>query len=207
MESRAGRALRGWSVAVVATLLAAVSHGIADGAMPSLLGLGASLVLAGAASTILTPRGQSLWRLALAVAISQIGFHTVFSSFGAGSTLVPNTSQHGTAHGSLHVGSSDVGAALAGDLPTGHGHASMTLAHIVAGLLTLILLRTAESAAVALVRVVRLVVRRLVGRVEVPIVGERPRPVAATATLPTLRSLLALAPDRYRGPPVVNAAA
>lgn len=196
MESRAGRAVRGWIVAVVATLLAAVSHGIADGSFPSLLGLGASLVLAGAACTILTPRGQSLWRLAVAVAATQVGFHTLFSTLGSGA-VAAGTTGHDAGHGSAALNS-----ALAEAASAAHGHASMTLAHIVAGILTLILLRNAESAAVGLARVVRLVVRRLLRPVDAPVPVASRRSAPAATHLPSPQALRALSPDRYRGPPV-----
>lgn len=139
MSTRASRASRGWVVALIATVVAATSHALADGEAPSAFGFVASLILAGTACTLLSARRQSLWRLAASITISQILFHSLFSGMGSPAVV---------AH--------EHGATLTEASPL-HGHSSdMWIAHIVAGVITLVVLRHAESAAWGLARSVRL---------------------------------------------------
>ena len=185
MTTRVARAARGWGVAVFATATAAVSHGLAGGTFPGTFGILASLILAGAASSLLTTRKQSLWRLTAAVAITQVMYHSVFS--GMGDPTAPMVAHH---------------SALPHLMPV-HSHAgSMWLAHVVAGIVTLIVLVHAESALWSLARTVRLVVARFLSL-------WRPAPVAVAVDLPVERRdshpsplLVVLSLMRYRGPPL-----
>ena len=185
MTTRVARAARGWGVAVFATATAAVSHGLAGGTFPGTFGIFASLILAGAASSLLTTRRQSLWRLAAAVAITQVMYHAVFS--GMGDPTAPLVAHH---------------SALPHLMPV-HSHAgSMWLAHVIAGVVTLIVLMHAESALWSLARSVRLAVARLLSL-------WHPAPVVVSVAVPVDRSnthssplLVALSLMRYRGPPL-----
>ncbi len=192
MRSRAGRAARGWVAAIVATTIAAVSHGLADGAFPSLFGFGASVLLAGSAGTLLTARERSGWRLAATVAISQALFHGLFSALGTPSAPASATSHHG--HAALDAATTAAPA---------HDHTTMWAAHVIAAVITFVLLRHAESGVLAVARGVRLVAQRLLGWFAAPAVPSR-RVFAAPCRAPRLtRLLLTLSSLRYRGPPSV----
>lgn len=190
MSSRASRASRGWIVAFIATVVAATSHALADGQVPSAFGFAASLVLAGTASSLLSARRQSLWRLAASVTISQVLFHALFSGMGS-----PTVAAH------------EHGAPLA-ELSPLHGHSSdMWIAHVVAGLITLVLLRHAESAAWGLGRSLRLAAGWM-------LVPWHPEPVPVVRTLaararvirPRARHLV-VSSITHRGPPLEHCAA
>lgn len=187
MGSRAGRAARGWVAAAVATTLAAVSHGLADGAFPSLFGFGASLLLAGSAGTLLTARTRSSWRLAVTVGISQVLFHGVFASLGTPTAAV--------AHHAAHT----LPAAAS---PPVHEHGTMWIAHAVAAVVTFALLAHAESGAHAIVRGMRLLAGRLLRWIAAP-TARLPRVIPAHASARRAPRLLRdFSPLRYRGPPI-----
>ena len=77
-RSRAPRALRGLIGASVATFIALVPRGAGGGALPGWIGIAVPWVLSVMVCTLLAGRALSLWRLALAVTISQLLFHTLF---------------------------------------------------------------------------------------------------------------------------------
>jgi hypothetical protein len=138
VQSRAARTARGWITGAFATLAAAVSHGIADGAVPSVLALGSALVFAGVLGTLLIGRRASLPRLVAIVAGSQLAFHLVFSY------LTPGTATVGTHHGA--PGLLEPAVAHHGTDP------GMWVAHALAMLVTIVFLRRAEVALWGLLR-------------------------------------------------------
>ncbi|WP_309708361.1 hypothetical protein, partial [Pseudolysinimonas sp.] len=138
MQSRASRVARGWITGAFATLAAAVSHGVADGAAPSTLALGSALVFAGVLGTFLVGRRASLPRLVAIVAGSQLAFHLVFS------WLTPGTATAASHHVSPAV--LDPAVAHHGTDP------EMWAAHALAMLVTIVFLRRAELALWSLLR-------------------------------------------------------
>lgn len=195
MTPRALRLTRGWTAAVAATFIAALSHFMAGGTVPEPLLLLLALALSGLACTALAGRGLSLWRLAAGVVLSQGLFHWLFSVSGA---------PHGAPAGG-HLGHSSA-LDLAGGtmLPSAADHTSplMWFGHSVAALLTVALLRHGEAAVVQLVGAARL-------RVTAYLPLFLPLPVPpARAALPCnrpvrpLRNLgVPLLVMRHRGPP------
>jgi hypothetical protein len=138
VQSRAARTARGWITGAFATVAAAVSHGVADGAAPSALAFGGALVFAGVLGTFLVGRRASLPRLVAVVAGSQLAFHVVFSS------LTPGTATAGTHHGA---------AGLLEPAVAHHGtEPGMWVAHAFALLVTIAFLRRAELALWSLLR-------------------------------------------------------
>ena len=197
MTTRVARAARGWSVAVFATVTAAVSHGLAGGTFPGAFGIVASVVLAGAASSLLTARKQSPLRLAIAVGLTQVMYHAVFSGMGDPTAPV-------VTHDALH----QHGAVALPELLHVHGASgSMWLAHIIAGVLTLIVLMNAESALWGFTCTIALALSRLLslGRPLAP----QTAPATAVAASPAGVSplLVVLSSMRYRGPPLAPQAA
>ena len=188
MHTRAARAARGATVAVVATTVAAFSHTVADGVAPSLFGILASLVISIAACTLLTGRTLSLPRLAVSVGVSQLLFHGLFSTLG---TPVPVGHQH---------------TPVLADAGTAAAHGDMIVAHLAAGLITLVALRHAERAFWGLRDVARLLFARLtIAAAALLLAPHRPRP-AVPAPTPWRDLGVLFSPMRYRGPPALNGA-
>lgn len=115
-----------------ATAVAALGHGLADGAAPSVFAIVNALIFAGILGTFATGKAPSLARLAVTVAGAQVGFHLVFSWLTPGTATV--TGHHGT-------------SALLTPAVAHHGaDPLMWLAHVLAGVATLVFLVRAERA-------------------------------------------------------------
>lgn len=190
MDSRWARVARGGAAAGFATFVAALSHTLAGGAAPSAFGVVASLMLSSAVCTMLAGRTLSLWRLAASVGISQMLFHALFSGVG---TPVPV--EH------------DMGA-MAIDTGLAHSHSGggMWLAHAIAGILTILAFRNAESAFWGVADTARLFLTRLL-TLGFATPFPRTRPIAADSTFVPRDLRFLLSPMRHRGPPVEFAAA
>lgn len=191
MNSRAIRLARGWVVGVFATASAALSHAFAGGGTPSPLALAVGVVFGGMLGTFALAARPSLPRLVIAVGVSQLAFHLAFSTLGAAASVVPAVHQHG--------------AVMVAAVPA-HSHgdpATMWVAHAIAGVLTLALLRAAERAGWRmLVEFARLVVSSF--RIPAAAPTPLPRVVAPrteTRVIPPLSATLTSAVSR-RGPPL-----
>lgn len=180
-----------------ATVTAAVSHGLAGGTFPGAFGIVASLVLAGAASSLLTSRTQSTWRLAVSVGLTQVMYHAIFS--GMGDPTAPIADQHG-AH-------THDAAVLPEILHVHGGSGSMWLAHIIAGVITLIVLMHAEAALWSFAGTISLALSQLLslGRPLAPQTAPATLVAASPAGVSPL--LVVLSSMRYRGPPLAPQAA
>ncbi|WP_405217650.1 hypothetical protein [Agrococcus sp. Ld7] len=174
-------------VTALTTLVTGLAHAIAGGAAPDALLLAAAFV---ATLLVLSPllRGRpSAARQVLAVAVAQALQHMLYA--------LPETASSAPA---AHMHGAD------GALPatTVHAHASMPLAHVAAGLLTLALLRWVPRAVAAMQEAMSL---RLAAAVLTwaPANPRRPASVVA-AHRPRRTALDALACVRgTRGPPAL----
>jgi len=190
----------------VAIFVAALFHVAGGGAAPGPLALGLSMAFATLASVALTARRLSLWRLLLAVGLSQFLFHVLFSLGGGG---VRFTAPGGMAH--LHAGAHltmTSGAMTTGAMSAAHTSAlspSMWLTHATAVLVTVIVLRFGEQAFWGLFETARLRIARAVERLVVVPVTVGPSLATPTTGEPArLRDLgLPLARLRHRGPPAL----
>lgn len=200
-RSRAPRVLRGVAAASVATFVALLSHVAGGGAMPGPLGVVVPWVLAVMVCTLLAGRSLSLWRLALAVGLSQVIFHTLFVV-----GLVGGSSQTETAHQHVHDLSAAAGAAsMAGG---GHSDALMWVWHGIAALATVGVLYRGEHALRSLYtlasEVVATVRRHLTPSLPTSWHGPRflPRPMTVERVL----APLGWSPDSVarRGPPAYS---
>lgn len=183
MDSRWARVARGSGAATFATLTAAVSHTLAGGMPPTAFGLVASLGLSAMLCTLLAGRGLSIVRLALAIGISQVLFHALFSGLGT-----PVAAEHVHATGRIDA------------LTATHDHPAMWWAHVAAGVVTLLVFRYGEAAFWGMAGLARLLVARLVARVIPHPISPAPR-VAPTALLLAPLSAVLTAALRDRGPP------
>ena len=200
MTTRWARFARGWIVAAVSTFVAALSHTVGGGAVPGLLAVVVSLAFAGIVSIALSGRTLSTWRLTAAVLVSQLIFHGLFSLGSAGGTLV--TTDAATAHAN-HAGSIAVSALPAGTMSgTDHG-LMMTLAHVLAAVVTVIALRFGERAFWGLFTTAAVALTALVKVIVLTPIPNIPRSIPALSTfLPPRDLLVLLSPMRHRGPPV-----
>lgn len=132
VQSRAARVARGWMAGSFATGVAALGHGLADGAAPSAFAIVNALVFAGILGAFAAGRKPSLPRLAVTVGGAQLAFHVVFS------WLTP-----GSATGAAHHGASEL---LAPAIAHHGADPLMWIAHLFAAVATLVFLARAERA-------------------------------------------------------------
>ncbi len=221
------RLVRGGTAASIATAVALGGHLAGGGAMPAWLGILVPWWLAVAVCTLLAGTRFSLARMGVAVLASQALFHGLFSAGTPGDpgrALVDPPGSHlghgaGRAgHGAGGVvghdahGDGGEGVASVADhaLHGSHSDLRMLLLHVLAAMVTAVLLQHGES---VLMRCARLALTVLAVLAHPPLlllitllVPERPaRPLpAAPHLLHAQRAVLT--PQLRRGPPVVLAA-
>jgi hypothetical protein len=167
VTTRWARFARGWIAALFSTLVAAGSHTAAGGGSPSALALVVALAFAGVTCVALTGTRVSLPRVTVSVAVSQLAFHSFFSTISAppGGAGMPGGHEHAHA------------AALAlGDIPPAVSHHTdgwMWLGHAVAAVLTIVALRYGEGAFWHLGSIARMFVRVVLAAV--PSIAPLPR--------------------------------
>lgn len=199
--TRAERFARGWLTAGASTTVAAFSHVAGGGMQPGLLGVVLALAVAVPVSIALAGVHLSTVRLAIAVALSQVAFHLLFSLGASGDG---GASASGGHHTALVVSAVADGAASGGAAPAMvMGGPVMWLAHGLAAVVTIVALRRGEGAAWGLVRLaVRglAAARLLIGghRPVSAVVRRAPRPSGVLPRPPGRRHLTALP---RRGPP------
>ena len=131
MSWRWSRVVRGLGAGTAATLVAAASHSVAGGRMPSIVGVTLALFFAVIVSIALTGRRLSAVRLAASVVLSQLAFHVVFSTLGGAAEVVTN-GHHQTV--------------VSGSAMLSHASGEMWFAHGIAALVTTLALVFGERA-------------------------------------------------------------
>lgn len=194
--SRAVRTARGSLGATLATLLAAASHSLAGGEI-SALAVIVTAIIALPICVALAGRMGSVWRIGVAVGLSQFMYHWAFA--GIGSTKYIAESGDGSIFASSHAAHL---ASIERFVPVvaeaGAADATMWVLHGVAAVLSTIIISRGERAVLALGRSIRRVFPRALVRPHI----SRPRAIRATSVIPTLRpQLLCLAGRPLRGPP------
>jgi hypothetical protein len=137
------RLVRGWLAASLSTFCAGISHSIADASAPDLVLLACALAMSGLVCVLLAGRRMGPARVTAAVALSQGAYHALFSVSAARSGAAPGEAMTPHAH---H------GAAMASGV---EAHGGMLTAHVLAGILTLLVLRHGEKSWWALVDALR----------------------------------------------------
>lgn len=213
MGSRWARVARGLLASGVAIFVAALFHVAGGGAAPGVLPLALSLAFSMVASIALTARSLSLWRLTIAVGLSQFLFHLLF---GLGTGSATFSSPTGTTH--LHAGSHltmTMPGAMPGTMPAAHDDLSLGMwgAHLTAVLVTVVALRFGERAFWGLFETTRMHVGRFADRHLLDRLAVIAAPVLPVASAPStaeparLRDLgVPLLRLRQRGPPPAVAA-
>ncbi|PJJ65528.1 hypothetical protein [Compostimonas suwonensis] len=146
MATRWARFARGWLAAVVATFVAAFSHAVAGGGVPSALAIVLSLAFSGMVCVALAGRTLSRVRLAASVLLSQLAFHSLFMLGGStlrigGAVAHDHTDPIGSFESQFaaHSAAAEHSQHLGGDQ-------GMVMAHVVAAILTFFALRHGEHA-------------------------------------------------------------
>lgn len=191
---RAGRVLRGTLAAGVATFIALMSHVAGGGEVPGWLGIVGPLLLSIAICTVLAGRKLSLTRLALAVGISQLLFHTLFVLGAASGTIVMS----GHHHGAMQVIDTTVTLVSA--------DSAMWVSHAIAAVITTAALFRGEQSVVRLLGAAAGVLRYVKRQLALAVSGAPVLPsIARTVPVRSERATVLRAPFHSsvarRGPP------
>lgn len=144
-STSAVRASRGLGAAAFSTFVALISHVLAGGEIPAVLGIAVPLVLAAPACLALARLRRSWLRMSISVGVSQLLFHTLFvlgTTASASADVVSTGGPHAD-----HGAQTALIVVTARDPMThvSHGGAGMWVAHALAGLVTIVVLQRAEA--------------------------------------------------------------
>lgn len=204
--SRAVRTARGTAGVLIATLIAAASHGAAGGEVVP-FAIAVTAVLALPLCVALAGKLASLWRLSLAVTASQFLYHWSFTALSSGATSRgPSGGELAVSPHAAHLGFMtgplfSPNAATTSVSPS--AELLMWLAHGLATVVTVALLYRGERAALAVARLIWRALPLTVPRgIAVPT-----RPVIRPAALlwRPLTQLAVLTSVTHRGPPTLSA--
>lgn len=187
---RAHRARHGLVASTFATFTALYFHVAGGGEFPSWLGIVAPWVLASTVCVLLAGRKPSLLRIGISVGVSQFAFHGLFMlAAPSGASL-----SGGHVHGAV--------AAMPPMSAHDHGTSSMTVAHVVAAVLTTAVLYQAERVWAFLRHLVATVVSWFRARLDVvvPTSGRAHRLPVVARIAPAPAGYFAVT-SRRRGPP------
>ncbi|KQO97560.1 hypothetical protein [Leifsonia sp. Leaf264] len=204
MSQRGARTARGLTAAVVATLLAGLSHSIGGGVGAQVpVGVGTVVAFAFAAMVCVALAGRtlSLARLAASVILSQLAFHGLFAVSGSSLQVTTNPAAHHdtAAHLMQQLGTGGAAAQMGGH--PAHDGTAMILAHILAAVVTIAALYRGERAARATVHAAgRLIAVLIVGAPRLVPVSDVRLSARAVVLLPH-DLLVVLSSMRHRGPP------
>jgi hypothetical protein len=201
MTTRWARLARGWIAAIVSLFVAACSHALAGGALPATAGLALCLAFSGVACVFLAGKTLSHARLSVAVALSQLLFHGLFSLLADTplSTTVPVGP--GIHHGDMMV--RQLGTASSA-FPVMNVDAELWMwaGHACGAIVTIAALSFGERTFWALVRLTQLFISRILDTVypaETPLlVGSGQDHCAQVSTA----CALIFSIHRLRGPPL-----
>jgi len=204
MTTRWARFARGWIAAIVSLFVASCSHASAGGVLPAAAGLALCLAFSGAVCVLLAGKTLSLTRLSIAVSVSQLLFHGLFSLLADAPMGVTTLAGAGMHHGGdtllLRL------APVTSTVPPITADARMWAGHAVGAVVTIAALSLAERAFWGLVRVARLSISRLLGAVlpvDTPMLS---RPRHTDRAVVATPGALVFSIHRHRGPPAFAAA-
>jgi hypothetical protein len=187
MNARAARTLRGVAAGTIATLIAAASHGLADGMLPGIAGLSLALAFSAIVGIVFAGRRLRLVQLTASVVLSQLAFHVLFSSMSAGGSVIAS-GHHVTALVSA---------------PMEHASAPMWFAHAIAAVITIAAIRRGELALGAIVDTARMLLAALTPVTSpTPLRFNRGPRVAVPGSRVPRRTPDFLVALGHRGPPV-----
>lgn len=200
--------LRGWFVAIAATVPAAALHGAAHGAIPSYAAIIVGIVAAAAIAVPLVGKKWSRWRSAAAISVAQTCYHAMFALDGGMMQITDSGTGHH--HHSAVETASQLRAGLAA---MGSGHAShgandgwMLAAHALAAVVSTLLfwygyaciIGVAQFAGGIAAFVLRALTPAMLGAIRIPAV-----PATFTAYRRQLYAQWVARGIRGRGPPAL----
>jgi hypothetical protein len=191
VNDRQLRLVRAAAVSSVATLLAALSHTLGGGAAPHVLLILAVATLLTPLSALLVGIRESRTRVAVAVFLGQAAFHLLFQALGSPTGTTP-TAGGGHSH---HLDLALLGSAS----PTAAPGTLMLFAHVVAAVLTTLLVWHGEALVQVVARWVDALFRR--ASTVAPTAHRRP-PRLRSITIATFDAAVSVAVPR-RGPPAL----
>lgn len=197
----AARLARGISCAALATFLAGASHAVAGGVVPTSAIL-LALPLGSLVCVMLAGRQLSLLRVFMGVSVSQVIFHFLFTFFA----LMPANSSSRAVH--QHEGV--LTASLPPMTPATDGligamDVSMISSHLVAGVVTVALVRRGEQLWWSLIGIINAVVTHIVRLVRpCPVADERYRSANEHAPFGLYELLQGDTRLKLRGPPTLH---
>ncbi len=199
MTTRWARFARGWIAAIVSLFVASCSHALAGGALPATAGLALCLAFSGAVCVLLAGKTLSLTRLTIAISVSQLLYHGLFSLLAdapaATSPLVGAGMHHGGDPMVLRLGSATSA------VPPMTADAPMWAGHALGAVITIAALSFGERAFWAIARLVRLCISRILDSV-LPVETPMPaRPRQANHAVGARAGSLVFSIHRHRGPP------
>lgn len=147
------RLARGWLAGILSTSLAGLSHYATDAATPDLLLLLIAVAGASMVCVLLAGHRMGPLRVAVAVGVSQGAYHALFSVPAHASCAgAEGTGLEHAHHGAASAAVLDpVGCAT----PAAYGHQPMVAAHLLAAVVTYLMVRHGEKAWWALVDALR----------------------------------------------------
>lgn len=195
--SRADRTVRGILISAVSSLLAAASHSLAGGSVTvegviatALLGLPLCVAFAG--------RIASVWRVGIAVSLSQFFYHWAFAGIDFFTSASGSASQFPMGSHAAHMASLERFVPAVAE--SASADAVMWILHGVAAVVSTALITRGEQAIIALMRVIR---RALPQPVAAYIVRSTPRVPVALSIVSLRNQLLLFSTWAKRGPPAV----
>lgn len=211
MTTRWARVLRGLVAAFTSTLIAAGSHAFSGGSLPGVSGIALCLAFSALVCISLAGRSLSRLRLTIAVTLSQLMFHGLFSLMADASPA----GSHGSPalHSAMMMGPGVLGDTLSSPVShspqlTSAADSLMWAGHALAAALTVVALARGERAFWRFAALTVLLFARILHSPRVHIATQSPsRSVIAEgrALLPRVSRLLhCLHP--HRGPPAVSLA-
>lgn len=201
-----GRLFRGWIVALLAVVLAAGGHQLAHSAMhgatealPLPLLIFAAALTAPIAVALTGPR-VAAWSTALTTLCGQLAFHALYSLPYTGASALPNGHEH---HGPLiHTVATSASPIHDGSHVATAADTAMIVAHLLAAVLTIVVIVHGERCLITLAHWLTLTPSRLVLATS-SVVTQRfdPRLTAGQAWIPHPMNVLKT--RSTRGPPVL----
>ena len=196
--TRWARVARGVVAATVSTFIAAFSHYVAGGMLPSAVGLALCLAFSAMVCIALAGKQLSLVRLAAAVTASQAMFHGLFGILSA--PLASAGPSGGHRHGEIALPVDGVPTAAG----MSHVDLPMFAAHVAAAVTTLVVLSYGERTLLEVFALGRLAISSIFWQIpSEPLRTSGPiRVIPTSDLLLVLHPLRMLSPMRHRGPPL-----
>ncbi|MEO7146364.1 MAG: hypothetical protein ABIW81_03335 [Terrimesophilobacter sp.] len=201
--TRWARVARGVTAAAVSTSIAAFSHYVAGGMLPSAVGLALCLSFSAIVCIALAEKRLSLVRLAAAVTASQAMFHGLFGMLSAPLAFAGSHGGHRHGEMAMPVEVARFGDSVPAGVAMSHIDPPMFAAHVSAATVTLVVLSYGERTVLGVFALGRLAIISMFWRITSeplhPAINARA--TSTSDSLLVLYPLRMLSPMRHRGPP------